>query len=121
MKLDFVSAKKSLTTSNSKLEVVFINGCCYGRDSKPNKGDYLKLCGQAFWEYISGDANLYLEIIEPLGHLSKTKNDEYSDSEARIINNFTREFLENYCLPNGGIDWDRLVMLNSSMKHESLL
>ncbi|HPK53898.1 MAG TPA: PmeII family type II restriction endonuclease, partial [Smithellaceae bacterium] len=36
---------------------------CYGKDSNPDKGDYLKLCGQIFWEFISGDENLYTDII----------------------------------------------------------
>ena len=31
-----------------------INGCCYGRGVTHN-GEYQKVCGQAFWELISGD------------------------------------------------------------------
>jgi DNA modification methylase len=33
--------------------------------------DYLKLCGQEFWEFISGNINLYVEIVEPLGRMEK--------------------------------------------------
>ena len=32
----------------------------YGRVNKPDRGDYFKYCGQRFWEFISGDTNLYL-------------------------------------------------------------
>jgi len=32
--------------------IVAVNGCCYGRDNRPDKGDYLKYCGQRFWEFI---------------------------------------------------------------------
>ena len=58
MILDFKTAKKTLRTSNSQLNIVAVNGCCYGRDNKPDKGDYFKYCGQRFWEFISGDSNL---------------------------------------------------------------
>ena len=51
---DFKSATRTLRTSNSRLNVVAINGCCYGIDNSPEKGDYLKYCGQRFWEFISG-------------------------------------------------------------------
>jgi hypothetical protein len=68
MIMDFKTAKRTLRTSNSQLNVVAVNGCCYGRDSNPDKGDYFKYCGQRFWEFISGDTQLFTEIIEPLGH-----------------------------------------------------
>jgi len=51
MKDDFRKAQKTLRTSNSNLHIVAVNGCCYGRDSKPDKGDYFKYCGQTFWEF----------------------------------------------------------------------
>ncbi len=73
MKSDFKTAQRTLRTSNSNLMVVSINGCCYGIDNRPDKGDYFKYCGQEFWEFISGDKDLYTEIIEPLGHKSKKR------------------------------------------------
>src|SRR6267378_1506060 len=68
---DFRTVKKTLRTSNSKLNIVAVNGCCYGRDNQPDKGDYFKYCGQKFWEFISGDPELYTKIIEPIGHQAK--------------------------------------------------
>lgn len=55
MRADFMTAQKTLRTSNSKLKIIAVNGCCYGRDNKPDKGDYFKYCGQKFWEFISGE------------------------------------------------------------------
>ena len=72
---DFKTAKKALRTSNSNLNIIAINGCCYGKDNKPDKGDYFKYCGQRFWEFISGDKNLYINIIEPLGYKAKEKKE----------------------------------------------
>ncbi|HPT40699.1 MAG TPA: PmeII family type II restriction endonuclease [Candidatus Paceibacterota bacterium] len=111
---DFKTAKKTLRTSNSQLNIVAVNGCCYGRDNQPDKGDYYKYCGQSFWEFISGNANLYTDIIEPLGHKAKEKNDEFLKSYAQMINKFTLEFSIEFCKKSGEIDWEKLVRYNSS-------
>lgn len=111
---DFNIAKKTLRTSNSSLSIVAVNGCCYGRDNKPDKGSYFKYCGQKFWEYISGDSELFTEIIEPLGHKARDKNDEFLQSYAKIINKFTREFTNHFCDDSGEIDWKKLVYFNSA-------
>jgi hypothetical protein len=111
---DFKTAKRILRTSNSQLNVVAVNGCCYGRDKNPDKGDYFKYCGQLFWEFISGDAELYTEIIEPLGYKAKEKNEEFLKSYSQMINKFTREFSNEFCKENGEIDWEKLVRFNSA-------
>lgn len=111
---DFKTAKKTLRTSNSKMNIIAVNGCCYGKDKKPDKGDYFKYCGQQFWEFISGDENLYLEIIEPLGNKAKEKNDDFMQSYAQMINKFTKEFANDFCKDSGEIDWEKLVKFNSA-------
>ena len=110
---DFKTAKKTLRTSNSNLIIKAVNGCCYGKDSKPDKGEYDKLCGQKFWEYISGNTNLYLDIIEPLGYKAKEKNEDFMISYAQLINKFIKEFTQEYCKENGDINWEKIVLLNS--------
>ena len=114
MRTDFKTAKKTLRTSNSGLHIVAVNGCCYGRDNKPDKGDYFKYCGQLFCEFISGDSELFTEIIEPLGHKAKEKNDEFVKSYSQMINKFTKEFTNIFCNDKGEIDWDKLVRFNSA-------
>lgn len=116
MKSDFKTAQRTLRTSNSNLVVVSINGCCYGIDNHPDKGDYFKYCGQEFWEFISGNCDLYTGIIEPLGHKSKQRNDEFMESYSNMINKFTRDFIKDFCKPNGEIDWIKLVEFNSGKK-----
>ena len=111
---DFKTAKKTLRTSNSKLFITAINGCCYGRDNNPDKGDYFKYCGQSFWKFISGNESLYTEIIEPLGYKAKEKNDAFIISYSQMINKFTKEFSNEFCKENGDIDWEKLVKYNSS-------
>ena len=111
---NFQRATKILRTSNSKLHIVPVNGCCYGKDNKPDKrGIYYKYCGQRFWEFISGDKNLYTEIIEPLGHKAKERNDEFMKSYARMINKFIHIFSIDFCTDEGDINWEKLVKFNS--------
>lgn len=114
MKDNFRKAKKIIGTNVASCpNVIAVNGCCYGKDSKPDKGEYLKLCGQDFWRLISGDENLYTELIEPLGHKAKEKNAQFLDEYAKVVNKFSFEFIELFCDPRGAIDWKKIVEFNS--------
>lgn len=113
MKDDFRRAKRIRGTNTKGIRAVAVNGCCYGKDDNPDKGDYLKFCGQRFWEFISGDENLYTDIIEPLGHKAKEKNEQFQGEYAKVINKFTLEFSKEYCSPDGSILWTKPVRFNS--------
>ena len=113
LKNDFASAQKTLLTSNSKLNIRCINGCCYGKNKNTNKGLYFKYCGQEFWEFIGGNENIYLDIIEPLGYKAKERNEEYMEQYVQMINKFTKEFVNLFCDNFGIIDWEKLVKFNS--------
>ncbi len=113
MKDNFKKAKRILGTNISQKNIVAVNGCCYGRDNKPDKGYYLKYCGQKFWEFISGNNDLYIQIIEPLGHKAKEKNEEFLEAYSKLINKFTFEFGKDFCV-DGKINWPALVEFNSS-------
>jgi hypothetical protein len=113
MKSDFSTATRTLRTGNSKLIIIAVNGCCYGIDKKPDKGGYFKYCGQEFWQFISGEAALFTDIVEPLGHKAKEKNDVFMEAYAKMVNKFTKEFTNNFCGDSGQIDWKKLVEFNS--------
>lgn len=106
--------KQAKRIYGQKKLLIAVNGCCYGRDRNPEKGEYMKLCGQSFWELISGDENMYREIIEPLGHEAKIRNDEFANAYAKVVNRFTANFIQDFCQADGGIDWPKLVAFNSS-------
>ncbi len=114
LRVNFENAKKIINEKTNK-EVVAINGCCFGKDIHPDKKGYLKLCGQQFWELISGDSELYIKIIEPIGHKSKQKNEEFMESYSQIINKLTLEFSQKFC-DNGKINWEKLVRYNSGFE-----
>lgn len=112
---DFKESKRLIRENKGTVKIKTVNGCCYGMDNKKIR-DYEKICGQKFWEFISGDKNLYLGIIKPLGYKAKAKNDKFNEAYSRIINKFTLEFIKNFCRETGDIKWDVLVKLNSSFE-----
>ena len=127
MYLNFEHLIKALTEATPGLQVVAVNGCCYGKDRTPKKLAsikvnkqvistlvFYKLCGQSFWEFISGNPNLYIDLIEPLGHRAKEKNEIFQKEYADLINRFTLQFTRDFCDPNtGAILWPSLVKLSS--------
>ena len=114
LKINFESAKKLLQTKIGK-KVVAVNGCCFGKDNKPDKGGYLKLCGQRFWELISGNERLYIDIVEPIGYKAREKNEEFTEDYAQVINKLTLEFSQKFC-DDGKINWEKLVEYNSGFE-----
>jgi len=113
MRENFADAGTDIRRGHPTIQVVAVNGCCYGQDSNPDKGDYFKYCGQDFWAFVSGMSELYTQIIEPLGHQAKERNEEFFDEQAKIVTNFTVEFANEFC-ENGRIDWAKLVEFNSA-------
>jgi hypothetical protein len=116
MKDDFVRAKRVLHTNTSGMNVVAVNGCCYGKDDNFDKGEYLKLCGQRFWSFVSGSDDFYTDIVEPLGHKAKEKNEEFQGAFGQVVNLFTVEFSQKFCAEDGRIDWPQIVRMNSQAK-----
>ena len=113
MRADFQRTKRVLRQSDSMPEIVAVNGCCYGKDNRPDKGEYFKFCGQLFWELISGDEELYIRIIEPLDKQAKEKDEIFKEAYSIKINLLTAEFLNEFC-NNGVIDWQSLIKFVSS-------
>ena len=117
----FREAKKRISTSGNKNQIIFVNGCCYGKNKThiktPKNGpEYYKYCGQTFWNFISGNENLYTEIIEPLGYKAKERNEDFIKSYSQMLNKFTLDFASKFCKANGEIDWNKLVQFNSGSK-----
>jgi len=114
----FNSARKRLATSGSVLNIVCINGCCYGRSREKteykSKGNYYKICGKRFWELISGESELYTELIQPIGYQAEKNDQAFKEIYGNIFNKLSKEFLDNFCEENGSIDWDKLLRYNSS-------
>ncbi len=111
---NFRKAAIVLRQNGTVRNVVAVNGCCYGKESREDKGNYRKVCGEAFWMLISGVPTLYTDIIEPIGHRAKERNEDFMNEYAKVVNRFTKEFIDEFCLPDGQIDWPKIVRFNSS-------
>lgn len=112
MEDNFKAGIAILTKESPNKKVIAINGCCYGRDNNPKKNGYYKYCGQEFWEFITDDPSVYLDIVEPLGHKAKEKNEEFMRAYSKVINKFTLAFAQEFCV-DGEIDWNKIVAFNS--------
>lgn len=122
MIINFDNARTILQEQYPNLEIIAVNGCSYGRDANHSKRDstYWKLCGQDFWRFMSGNDDLYIDIIEPLGHQAKQQDEDFQEAYAKIINRFTLQFAQEYCLPDGAIDWEKLVQLVSQRAERTI-
>jgi hypothetical protein len=114
MRRKFNEARKKYSTDPDALPVECVNGCCYGKQrlSSEHKGDYIKLCGQRFWEFISGDSELYLNIIEPIGHQARERNEEFLAQYELVIDGFTNSFRSDFCDNGNNILWPKIAKLS---------
>jgi hypothetical protein len=110
---NFLTAQKVLKQNKAIGELQPTLGICYGRFKTVNNGAFLHIGGQSFWELISGEQDLYMDIIEPIGHRAKEFNDEFNTKRANAMNRMVREFTERFCLADGAIDWPKIVSLVS--------
>ena len=100
--------------SRTALNVQPTLGICYGKTrTSYMKAGYLKVVGQNFWYLISENKDLYTDIIEPIGHRAKERNEAFCAERAKVVNRFTRQFIEEFCDSSGAIDWATFVEFNS--------
>ena len=98
-----------------------INGCMYGKeirilnDNVDPDMHYEKISGQAFWELISGDVNLYKKIIKPMELRAKQNSDKLDVLYTQKVNGFTDDFSASFCT-NNLIDWEKLLDFISKNK-----
>jgi site-specific DNA-methyltransferase (cytosine-N4-specific) len=120
MKRNFKVAKKYFAMHGKK-NVVSVNGCIYGRDNSPHKVNkdpglsYYKICGQSFWELISGDEQLYKKIIQPLDKEAKKRDDIFKELYVTKINEMTKDVIELFYTKNN-LDWDKIIDYVSKSK-----
>jgi hypothetical protein len=111
---DFANAERRLRQSTHIKTVQKVLGICYGKTktSSTNAG-YIKIVGQSFWAFISDNKNLYIDIIEPVGYRAREHNDAYQLERGRITNLLTKSFIDQFCNPDGRINWPKLIKANS--------
>ena len=110
---NFRTAKKTIGTNTNKQRVVAVIGVCYGTDNIAEKGDYLHLCGQRFWQFISGEDELFKKIIVPLNQTQQQK-DKFDIEYTKLEQTFITQFQNDYCNDLDEIEWDKLLDFNAS-------
>ena len=111
----FSKAARTIRQSKKSKNVCAILGCCFGQERTIDKGNFFKYCGQKFWDFLSGDPQLYLDIIKPLGHEAQKQNRMFHKRYAILLNQATEDFMKKFC-SNGKINWNLLVKFNSEYK-----
>ena len=110
---NFLTAVRVLKQNNAVGEIQPTLGICYGRFKTVNNGAFLHIGGQSFWALISGEPDLYMDIIEPIGYRAKEFNEDFNEKRMHALGRMVREFTERFCLPDGQIDWQKVVTLVS--------
>lgn len=124
MRSNFKTAKEQLRNAGVQKEVIAVNGCMYGKDNSPLKRhtdpekQYYKYCGQEFWSLISGDDELYREIIVPIDKEAKQKDDAFKLAYVGKSNQMTKDFINNFMLDDQ-IDWIKLIDFVSKKKESN--
>lgn len=111
---DFRGAIRSIEGANPSVDVIAVNGCFYGWHPVTDEGEYVKCCGPAFWELISGDAGLYKRIVGPLRKASVENSIRKSEMYGRTVNRLSAKFYSLMCNRHGKIDWETLAEFASS-------
>lgn len=110
---DLRNAVTRLKQSKHGANVQSVLGICYGKTKTSYVRGYLKVVGQNFWYLISENEDLYTDIIEPIGHRAKQHNEAFLKEKSRVVNRFTKLFIDRFCDDTGAIDWVKLVEFNS--------
>jgi len=115
MRKNFKSARKIIQIELGARSIIAVNGCMYGRDKNPHKVSrknpalsYHKICGQPFWELISGDDQLYKKIIQPLDKEAKKRDETFKKLYVRKINEMTKDIV-NLFYTKDNLDWDKII------------
>lgn len=114
MKDNFKKAREDLRAEGIRKEIIAVNGCIYGKDAKPLKPDvdsdkmYFKYAGQEFWKFISGDDELYRQIIVPIDRESKLRDETFRAAYNSKVHELTLDFSLNF-IAAGQINWVKLI------------
>ncbi|NLG06458.1 MAG: cytosolic protein [Candidatus Pacebacteria bacterium] len=109
---NFIVARELLSKA-TKNEIIAVNGCMYGKDNHPLKGDgdrsYYKLCGQEFWSLVSGDDDFYQKIVVPIDKEAKVRDERFKEVYFSKINELTKDFANEFLTEDGQINWEKII------------
>lgn len=113
---EFLAVRSRLYKIHKQFDPIL--GHAYGRlNTEPTKDRiYRNRSGQAFWAEITGDSDFYLKLVRLMKDVPVKHRREYLKEHAAAVNRFTAEFVSDFCLVDGRIDWEKLVRFVSAEK-----
>ncbi|MBI4473007.1 MAG: cytoplasmic protein [Acidobacteria bacterium] len=113
---NFDSLRRRLYKLNKSFDPLV--GQAYGQQSSEptDNSRFRRRSGQAFWEEITGDQDFYLKLIRLMRDVPGRNRPRFRAEWDQAVNRFTREFMEEFCCPDGSIDWEKLLAFNSAKK-----
>ncbi len=112
---NFQSLKNRLFKLNKHFDPIV--GYCYGkkkaRGNTINAEIFRELAGQDFWAELTGDEEFYIKIIDAMKENPVSHRKAFEEEWGKAINRFTRDFICEFCMPAGDIDWRKLLRFNS--------
>lgn len=110
---NFKSLQSRLQKTQKHFEAIV--GYCYGRKQSAATGKKMfnEMSGQILWKRLTGDEDFYLKIIWAMKNKPLEHKQQYIEEWIKAKNRFTREFLDDFCMLSGEINWDKILKLNS--------
>jgi hypothetical protein len=111
----FEECRRRLSKLRTHFEAVV--GYAYGsKNPGMTKYTFREVAGQAFWEELTGDPEFYLKLINLMGTKPQEHRQQFDEIYNAALNRFVRDFIADFCLEDGRIDWVKLVRFNSAKK-----
>lgn len=110
---EFLAVRNRLYRIHKEFDPVLAHA--YGRRNSRNETlIYRDSSGQTFWQEMTGDPDFYLKLIRLMRDEPAKHRQEYQPKWEATINRFTGEFIGDFCLEDGSIDWEKLVRFVSA-------
>ena len=105
LRQNFANAIRLIRQHSPRANVIAVNGCCYGRGTF-DRGNFVKMCGAPFWELISGDPHMYMQLIAPL---REAASNGFVSERNDLLRSLTVELANSWTNQRGHIDWHKVV------------
>lgn len=111
---NFMAAGK--LAQQAKKRFVAMIGYGYGKKKQSAYGKpkfYSELAGKEFWTELTGDEEFYIKLIRLMDRLPEQYVEAFDEAYQKVANRLVKEFTNEFCKDDGGIDWEKLVRFNS--------
>ncbi len=116
--VEFLAVRSRLYRIHKEFDPVLAHA--YGRkNTRSETVIYRDSSGQVFWQEMTGDPDFYLKLIRLMKDAPSNHRREYQPKWDATINKFTAEFIRDFCLEDGSIDWEKLVRFVSAEQKPS--